>query len=65
MPDFFFYLIAGCIVLAGIIIANLNKIKKARKKLEQKLREQWGRIPETEYKDNDMKDCCLHNSLVL
>ncbi len=42
-------------VLAGIIVTNLNKIKKARKRLEEKLGERWGRAPETEYRDNDMK----------
>lgn len=55
MADHVYYIIAGIIVLSGIIISNHIKVKRKRNELKQKIEEQWGCVPEIGYKDNDMK----------
>jgi hypothetical protein len=55
MADYVYYIIAGIIVISGIIIFNYVKVKRKRNELRQKIEEQWGRVPENEYKDTDMK----------
>ncbi|HPV01034.1 MAG TPA: DNA mismatch repair protein MutS [Clostridiales bacterium] len=55
MADGIFYVCAAIIAIAAIIISRKIKANQKRKKLEQKLTSQWGRIPADDYRDTDMK----------
>ncbi len=53
--EFFFYILALIIFIFVVIISNLIKSNRAHKKLKKDIELQWGKAPETEYKDNDIR----------
>ncbi len=53
--DLTVYIITGVIALAAIALYIRRKMKRAVENLKQRLRSQWGRTPETQYKTEEMK----------